>query len=93
MNSVCPLLSGTGLFESFAGVPDTPENRQKFLGNVPLGRLTETIDIANATLFLSSEEGNFITGVNLEVDGGVDITPPRGKIGVVRKYLDPEGGY
>ncbi|KAF3479402.1 2,5-dichloro-2,5-cyclohexadiene-1,4-diol dehydrogenase [Arthroderma uncinatum] len=38
VNNVCPLLSGTGLFEMFTGIPDTPENRQKFIDNVPLGR-------------------------------------------------------
>ncbi|KAJ6083055.1 hypothetical protein N7467_007190 [Penicillium canescens] len=73
VNSVCPLLCGTGLFESFAGVPDTPKNREKFLGNVPLGRLTEVEDVANSVLFLSSEEGKFLTGVNLDVDGGRTI--------------------
>ncbi|KAL1849966.1 hypothetical protein Plec18170_007062 [Paecilomyces lecythidis] len=73
VNSVCPLLCGTGLFESFAGAPDTPENRQKFLGNVPLGRLTEVEDVANSVLFLSSEEAKFLTGVNLDVDGGRTI--------------------
>jgi NAD(P)-dependent dehydrogenase (short-subunit alcohol dehydrogenase family) len=57
----------------FAGVPDTPSNRQKFLNNVPLGRLGEVEDVANAVLFLSSDEGRFITGVNLEVDGGRTI--------------------
>lgn len=57
----------------FAGVPDTPDNRQKFLSNVPLGRLGEVEDVANAVLFLSSDEGKFITGVNLEVDGGRTI--------------------
>lgn len=36
VNSLCPLLSGTGLFETFVGVEDTPENREKFVGNVPL---------------------------------------------------------
>ncbi|CAG9951183.1 unnamed protein product [Clonostachys rosea f. rosea IK726] len=65
-----PLLSGTGLFEAFAGVPDTPENRQQFLANVPLGRLAEGDDIAKAALFLCSEDAHFITGVNLPVDGG-----------------------
>lgn len=60
-------------FESFAGVPDTPANRQKFLGNVPLGRLTEVEDVANSVLFLSSDEGKFLTGVNLDVDGGRTI--------------------
>ncbi|KAI9810128.1 MAG: hypothetical protein M1827_006654 [Pycnora praestabilis] len=73
VNSVCPLLSGTGLFEKFAGVPDSPENRQKFLGSVPMGRLTEPLDVANACLFLASDESEFITGVNMEVDGGRGI--------------------
>jgi NAD(P)-dependent dehydrogenase (short-subunit alcohol dehydrogenase family) len=57
----------------FAGVPDTPDNRKKFLSNVPLGRLGEVEDVANAVLFLSSDESKFITGVNLEVDGGRTI--------------------
>jgi NAD(P)-dependent dehydrogenase (short-subunit alcohol dehydrogenase family) len=70
VNAICPLLSGTALFESFTGVPNTPENVSKFLGNVPLGRLTEPEDVAAAALFLASDEGRFITGVNLEVDGG-----------------------
>jgi len=52
------------------GVPDTPENRAKFVANVPLGRLTEPEDVANTALFLASDEGSFITGVNMEVDGG-----------------------
>ncbi|WQF88423.1 Putative short-chain dehydrogenase/reductase SDR, NAD(P)-binding domain superfamily [Colletotrichum destructivum] len=70
VNSVCPLLSGTGLFESFAGQADTPENRSKFIDNVPLGRLCEAADVADACLFLASDESKFITGINLEVDGG-----------------------
>ncbi|KAF2088464.1 oxidoreductase [Saccharata proteae CBS 121410] len=70
VNSICPLLTGTGLFESFTGVPDTPENRQKFLHNVPMGRICETQDVANACLFLASDEAKFITGINMEVDGG-----------------------
>ncbi|KAA6409520.1 MAG: short-chain dehydrogenase reductase family [Trebouxia sp. A1-2] len=70
INSICPLLSGTGLFEQFTGVEHTPENVQKFLSNVPLGRLTEALDVANACLFLASRDSAFITGVNLEVDGG-----------------------
>ncbi|KAM5349152.1 hypothetical protein ACJ41O_008975 [Fusarium nematophilum] len=73
VNSICPLLSGTGLFEAFTGVPDSPENRDKFLSNVPLGRLCETDDIAKASLFLCSGDASFITGVNLCVDGGRTI--------------------
>jgi NAD(P)-dependent dehydrogenase (short-subunit alcohol dehydrogenase family) len=54
-------------------VPDTPGNRQQFISNVPLGRLTEPLDVANAALFLASDEGKFVTGTNLEVDGGRGI--------------------
>ncbi|KAF4786039.1 hypothetical protein HER10_EVM0012820 [Colletotrichum scovillei] len=70
VNSICPLLTGTGLFESFIGMKDTPENRQKFIGNVPLQRLGEIEDVVDASVFLVSDESKFITGVNLEVDGG-----------------------
>lgn len=73
VNAVCPLLSGTGLFESFVGVPFTEENVTKFVAQVPLGRLTEPLDVANAVLFLASEEGKFCTGVLLDVDGGKTI--------------------
>lgn len=49
---------------------DTPENRNKFIGNVPLGRLADPYDVAHAALYLASDESAFITGVNLDVDGG-----------------------
>ncbi|KAI9726335.1 MAG: hypothetical protein M1828_001609 [Chrysothrix sp. TS-e1954] len=73
VNAIAPLLSGTGLFESFVGVPYNEENVQKFVQAVPLGRLTDPLDIANAALFLASEEGKFITGTNWEIDGGKGI--------------------
>ena len=57
-------------FEAFSGVPDTPGNRAKFLSNVPLGRLCEASDVASACLFFASDESSFVTGVNMEVDGG-----------------------
>ena len=57
-------------FESFTGVPDTPENRGSYLTNVPLGRLCEASDVASACLFFASDESAFITGINMEVDGG-----------------------
>ncbi|RMD44449.1 hypothetical protein DV735_g744, partial [Chaetothyriales sp. CBS 134920] len=70
VNAVMPLLSGTGLFETFVGVPLSDENMKKFLFNVPLGRLTDGTDVANAATYLVSDEGQFVTGVNLEIDGG-----------------------
>jgi NAD(P)-dependent dehydrogenase (short-subunit alcohol dehydrogenase family) len=56
VNSLLPLLSGTGLFETFVGVPFTPENVKNFLGNVPLGRLTDPTDVAKAALFLGKSQ-------------------------------------
>jgi len=50
VNALCPLLSGTGLFEQFVGVPYNDENMKKFLFNVPLGRLTDPGDFAAKTL-------------------------------------------
>ena len=46
------------------------ENRAKFVATVPMGRLSKPSDIANACLYLASDEAEFITGVALEVDGG-----------------------
>ncbi|KAJ4334046.1 hypothetical protein N0V95_009281 [Ascochyta clinopodiicola] len=70
VNSICPLVTGTGLFSAFTGMQDTPENRTKFIGNVPMGRIGEVEDVVNACVFMASDEAKFITGVNLEVDGG-----------------------
>jgi 3-oxoacyl-[acyl-carrier protein] reductase len=73
VNCVAPVMGATGLLEQFMGLPDTPENRARFIATVPLGRLSEPRDIANACLFLASDEAEFVTGVVLEVDGGRTI--------------------
>lgn len=73
VNCVAPVMGATGLLDSFMGVPDTPENRARFIATIPLGRLSEPRDIANACLYLASDEAEFITGVVLEVDGGRTI--------------------
>lgn len=70
VNAICPVMGATGLLESFMGMPDTPENRAKFIATVPMRRLAEPTDIANAALFLASDEAAFLTGVELPVDGG-----------------------
>ena len=70
VNCVAPVIGETGLLESFMGVPDTPENRARFIATIPLGRMSRPRDIANACLYLASDEAEFITGVVLEVDGG-----------------------
>ena len=70
---LAPVMGATALLETFMGMPDTPENRARFLSTIPLGRLCEPEDMANAALYLASDEAEFITGVILEVDGGRTI--------------------
>ena len=73
VNAIAPVIGETALMETFMGVPDTPENRERFMATIPLGRFSKPLDIANATLFLASDEAEFLTGVVLEVDGGRTI--------------------
>jgi len=73
VNALCPVMGVTGLLESFMGVPDTPENRARFIATIPLGRLSTPEDMANAALWLASDEAAFITGIELPVDGGRTI--------------------
>ena len=70
VNCVNPVIGQTGLLEQFMGMPDTPDNRKKFLATIPLGRMSKPLDVANACLYLASDEAEFITGACLEVDGG-----------------------
>ena len=70
VNAICPVMSPTGMIADFMGMPDTPENRSKFIGNIPLGRLATPTDIAKAAVYLASDQADFITGVELPVDGG-----------------------
>lgn len=68
-----PMIGETPLMEQFMGMPDTPENRQKFLARIPLGRFTQPLDVAHAAVYLASDEAAFLTGVCLDVDGGRNI--------------------
>lgn len=73
VNAICPVMGVTGLFETFMGVPDTPENREKFVGTIPLGRFCKPSDVGAAAVFLGSDEAEFLTGLELPVDGGRTI--------------------
>ncbi|MBI3503780.1 MAG: glucose 1-dehydrogenase [Proteobacteria bacterium] len=69
VNCLCPVAGDTPLLATFMGT-DTPEKRAQFKASIPLGRLSTPADIANAALYLCSDEAEFITGVAFEVDGG-----------------------
>ena len=70
VNCINPVIGATGLVTEFMGMPDTPENRKKFLATIPLGRFSTPEDVASACVYLASDEAGFITGACLEVDGG-----------------------
>ena len=69
VNCICPVAAETPMLGLFLG-DDTPERRAQFKATIPLGRFSTPLDIANAALWLASDEATFITGVALEVDGG-----------------------
>ena len=66
VNSVSPGYTRTPMIET---VPE--KVLEPIIARTPLGRLAMPIDIANAVLFLASEEAAFITGQVLRVDGGL----------------------
>jgi 3-oxoacyl-[acyl-carrier protein] reductase len=69
VNALCPVIGETGMLTDFMG-GDSAELRSRFVSTIPLGRMSRPEDIANAALFLASDEASFVTGVALEVDGG-----------------------
>ncbi|MCC1492799.1 SDR family oxidoreductase [Cognatishimia sp. F0-27] len=69
VNALNPVAGETPLLKSFMG-EDTPEIRAKFLATIPLGRFSTPEDLANAALYLCSDEASMVTGVCMEVDGG-----------------------
>ena len=69
VNAINPVAGDTPLLATFMG-EDTPEARARILTTIPLRRLTTPADIANAAVFLCSDEASMVTGVALEVDGG-----------------------
>ena len=70
VNAINPVIGETAMLEEFMGVPDTAENRARFIAGIPLGRMSKPSDIANAAVFLADPASSFITGVAIEVDGG-----------------------
>jgi NAD(P)-dependent dehydrogenase (short-subunit alcohol dehydrogenase family) len=66
VNAISPAVVDTALTHAAL----TPEVRSRTLGRLPLGRLAESADVADATVFLCSQAARFITGATLTVDGG-----------------------
>ena len=67
-NSVHPSTVETALVQAML---KDPERRAERLGDVPLGRLASATDVANAFVYLASDEASFINGAAMPVDGGL----------------------
>ena len=66
VNVVAPGFIGTDMT---AGLPESV--KEKMLTDIPLGRMGEPEDVANAVLFLASDQASYITGQVVNVDGGM----------------------
>ena len=74
VNCINPVFSPeTALSADFAGGALTDEAKKGFLATIPLGRFSTPLDIANACLYLASDDAAFISGVCIEVDGARSV--------------------
>ncbi len=74
VNCVNPVFSPeTSLSADFAGGAVTEEAKKRFLATIPLGRFSTPLDVANACLYLASDEAEFVSGVCIEVDGARSV--------------------
>ncbi|OUQ59564.1 oxidoreductase [Tyzzerella sp. An114] len=65
INSVCPGLINTEIWKSMA-----KEDADKVIDGIPMGRPGETQEVANAIVFLASKEASYITGEEIDINGG-----------------------
>ena len=75
VNALCPGPLRTELLMKFL---DTEEKKQRRLVHIPMGRFGEATEMADAALFLASDESSFTTGTEFVVDGGITaayVTP------------------
>ena len=77
VNALCPGPLRTPLLMQYL---DTEEKRRRRLVHIPMGRFGEAHEIAQAALFLASDESSFVTGATFLVDGGITAA-----------YVTPEG--
>ena len=71
VNSVHPGYMDTPMLQGVIAAYREPEEaRARLTASEPLGRLGEPRDIANAVLYLASDESKFVTGAQMVVDGG-----------------------
>ena len=75
VNALCPGPLKTKMLMDFL---DTEEKKQRRLVHVPMGRFGEAKEMAQAALYLASDESSYVTGTTFMVDGGITsayVTP------------------
>ena len=73
VNALAPVATDTPMLPKFLGTADPEKARAAFVAGIPLGRLAEAGDVADAAVFFASDASRFLTGVVLPVDGGRSI--------------------
>jgi NAD(P)-dependent dehydrogenase (short-subunit alcohol dehydrogenase family) len=73
-NSIHPVFTRTAMVQSMIDAAPERNIEEKLVQQIPLRKLAEPRDIANAALFLASDESSFITGTELVIDGGLSAT-------------------
>ena len=71
VNVVAPGPTDTGMLTRFTG---TPENKAHLVANVPMERMGHSEELADAIVFIASDEASYITGHVLNVDGGLTVS-------------------
>jgi len=70
VNCICPGAIRTGMTKV---IEDNEMMLKQTLMSIPAGRMGDPIDIANAALYLASDESNYVTGASIVVDGGWSV--------------------
>ena len=73
-NSLHPVFTRTAMVQSMIDAAPERDIEQKLIQQIPIRKLAEPIDVANAAIFLASDESSFITGTELLIDGGLSAT-------------------
>jgi NAD(P)-dependent dehydrogenase (short-subunit alcohol dehydrogenase family) len=75
INSICPTIVLTDLGEKFWNDPNRIEQREAKEARIPLHRFVQPQEVADTILYLASSSADFVTGVSLPLDGGMQVSP------------------
>lgn len=74
VNAVNPVAADTGFMKGAMGVDSLDEEAtERLVATIPRGRLARPADIAAAVTYLASDDGDFLTGTSINVDGGRSV--------------------